>query len=109
MADQKPQVPRRPKAKTPEEREQQLIAAAFDLAERQIADGTASAQVITHFLKSGARRTRLEDELLESKNALEQAKVEAMKRDGDSANLLKDAMKAFTEYRGEEDEDAYVQ
>ena len=36
---------------SPEARENQVIAAAMNLAEEQILNGTASSQVITHFLK----------------------------------------------------------
>ena len=36
-------------ALSPEARENQMIALAVDLAEQQLIDGTASAQVITHF------------------------------------------------------------
>ena len=68
--------PRRPAAKTIEARERQLIALAFDTAEKQMLDGTASAQVITHYLKLGTPRERLERKKLEEENALLRAKVE---------------------------------
>lgn len=43
-------TPRRSrKALTPEDREQQLIAAAYDLAEERILNGTATSQEIVHF------------------------------------------------------------
>ena len=50
---------------TPEARENQLIALAVDRAEKQLRDGTASSQVITHYLKLGAskEKDRLEIEL----------------------------------------------
>ena len=35
-------------ALTPEARENQMIALAVDLAEKQLLEGTASSQVITH-------------------------------------------------------------
>ena len=54
-------------ARTPEARENQLIALAIDQAEKQLRDGTASSQVITHFLKLGSSRERMEKELLEEK------------------------------------------
>ena len=38
-------------ALTPEARENQLIALAVNLAEKQLREGTASSQVITHYLK----------------------------------------------------------
>ena len=51
------------RALSPEAREQQLVAMATDLAEKQLRDGTASSQVITHYLKLGSTRERLEQEL----------------------------------------------
>ena len=54
---------------SPEARENQLISLAVDLAERQLMDGSASSQVITHFLKLGTTRAELEKEkLMENKN-----------------------------------------
>jgi hypothetical protein len=47
---------------TPEEREDQLIARAVDLAEKKLIDGTAPSQVIVHYLKLGSTRERLEKE-----------------------------------------------
>ena len=43
-------------ALSPEARENQLISLAVDLAEQQLIDGSASSQVITHFLKLGTTR-----------------------------------------------------
>ena len=51
---------RRRPATTPEGRETELASAAYDLAAEQIEMGTASSQVITHFLKAGSMRERLE-------------------------------------------------
>ena len=60
MADSK----RRP-ATSPEARENQLISLAVDLAEQQLMKGTASSQVITHYLKMGSTKEKLEKEILE--------------------------------------------
>jgi len=49
-----------PPAKTPEARENQLVAMAVDLAEQQLLDGTATSQVITHFLKLGSTKEKIE-------------------------------------------------
>ena len=53
---------------SPDAREKQLISLAIDLAEQQLKDGTASSQVITHFLKMGSEREKLERERLEEEN-----------------------------------------
>ena len=63
-------------ALTPEARENQLIAMAVDLAEKQLLEGTASSQVITHYLKLGSSRDRLEREKLQEENKLLRAKTE---------------------------------
>ena len=60
-------------ALTPEARENQLISLAVDLAEKQLQEGTASSQVITHYLKLGSMRERLEREKLEEENKITQS------------------------------------
>ena len=40
----------------PEARENLLVSLAIDLAEKQLREGSASAQVITHYLKLAGRR-----------------------------------------------------
>lgn len=99
--------PRRRRAKTPEARENQLVSLAFDLAEQQMREGTASAQVITHYLKAGAQRERLEREKIFLENELLKAKKEAIESAQDMKVLYEDAMKAMSSYQGnpvEEDE-----
>jgi len=102
--------PRRRPATTPEAREQQLGSLAFDLAEQQLSDGTASAQVITYFLKANSVRERKELARLEHESLLAQAKIAQAGSANKMETLLENAMKAFTEYKGgsvEEDEDDY--
>lgn len=102
--------PRRRPATTPEAREQQLGSLAFDLAEKQLSDGSASAQVITYFLKANSVRERKELARLENENLLTQAKISQAGSANKMETLLTDAMRAFTEYKGgsvEEDEDDY--
>mgnify|MGYP003310455554 CR=1 FL=1 len=110
-----PPKKRRP-ALSPDAREKQVIAAAMDLAEQQILDGTASSQVITHFLKLGSMRERLERERLEEENKLLKAKTEAMENEKltpfDAAKLLPErkelvAVAAFRNYSGQGDPDEY--
>ena len=62
-------------ALTPESRENQLISLAVDLAERQLQEGTASSQVITHYLKLGSTRERQEKEKLEEEIKLLRART----------------------------------
>lgn len=96
--------PMRPPATTPEARENQLIANAYDLAERQIREGKASSQVITHFLKLGTSRERLEQERIRGENELLKAKVENLASAGRSEELYKNALTAMRRYQGHPDE-----
>lgn len=90
----------RPPATTPDGRERQLISAAVDLAEEQIRNGTASAQVITHFLKLATKRERLEQLRLENENKLLEAKVESLASAGRVEELYKNALDAMKSYAG---------
>lgn len=95
-----PVRPRRP-ALSPEARENQMIALAVDLAEKQLMDGTASSQVITHYLKLGSTKERLEMEILEKQKDLMVAKTEALQSAKRIEELYKDAISAFREYNGQ--------
>lgn len=92
-------------AKTLEGRENQLISLAVDLAEQQLLDGTASAQVITHYLKLGSMREKLEMERIRSNIQLEKAKAEAIASSGKLEELFHEALDAFKGYSGETYED----
>lgn len=95
-------------ALTPEARENQLISLAVDLAEKQLLEGTASSQVITHYLKLGSMREQVEREKLRRENELLAAKAEAVKAADRRDELYKEAINAMRRYSGqrvEEDED----
>lgn len=90
---------------TPEARENQIIAMAYDLAERQIREGTASSQVITHFLKMGNPRDKLEREILEEQKKLIRSKTEAMEATKQNKELYERAISAMRRYSGQDTED----
>lgn len=94
---------RMPPATTPEGREQQLISKAYDLAEEQIEEGIASAQVITHFLKLGSMRNELELEELRNKNLLLEARVEQISASAQNSELYMQAISMMKVYTGEAD------
>ena len=87
-------------ALTPEARENQLIALAFDVAEEQLRNGTASSQVITEFLKRGSDKTRLENEKLKEENKLLRAKTENLQSQKKVEELYADAIEAMRTYAG---------
>lgn len=92
-------------ALSPEARENQMISLAVDLAERQLIEGTASSQVITHYLKLGTTKEQLEREKLEKENELLRAKTEALQSAQHIEELYADAIKAMRSYSGEENYD----
>lgn len=86
-----------------EARENQLISLAVDLAEKQLLEGTASSQVITHYLKLGSTKERIEKEILEKQKELIDAKTEALRSAKRMEELYSNALMAMRNYRGEED------
>lgn len=93
-------------ALTPEAREQQLVSLAVDLAEQQLIDGTASSQVITHFLKLGSSRADLERAKLEHETKLLEAKTEAIQSQKNMEELYSQAIAALKSYSSQDDGDA---
>ena len=92
-------------ALTPEARENQLISLSERLAEQQLREGTASAQVIVHYLRLGTMRERLEREKLRNENALLEAKKEAIESQKRVEELYSQALSAMRSYRGEDEDD----
>ena len=88
-------------ALTPEDRENQLISLAIDLAEKQLREGTASAQVLTHYLKLGTVREQMERDMISEKVRLLEAKTEAYNAAKRSEELYEQAIKAMRLYSGE--------
>ena len=99
-------ISKRRREMTPEAREDQLIALAVDLAEKQLIEGTASAQVITHYLKLGSTKERLEKEIMKEQKTLLAAKTEMIRSTQANESLYKEALEAMKSYRyGGQDED----
>lgn len=93
-------------ALTPEARENQLISLAIDLAEQQLRDGTASSQVITHYLKLGSTKEKLEREKLKNENELLKAKTDNLASQKHVEELYENALRAMRSYgSGPIDED----
>lgn len=83
-----------------EARENQMIALAVDLAEKQLMEGTASSQVITHYLKLGSTKERLEKEMMEEQKKLLKAKTESLESAAEIKELYENALSAMREYSG---------
>lgn len=103
MASASDEKPRRPPATTVEARENQLINAAYDEAERLISEGKASSQVLTHFLKLGTVREGLEREKLRKENVLLEARTDQIESAKNIEGLYADAIAAMKQYGGHEE------
>jgi len=87
-------------ALTPEARENQLVSLAIDLAEKQLREGTASSQVITHYLKLGSTKERIEKEILEKQKELIEAKTINLQSAQRVEELYANALEAMRNYSG---------
>lgn len=92
-------------ALTPEDRENQLISLSEHLAEKQLREGTASSQVIVHYLRLGTMRERLERDKLKYETELLKSKKESIDSEKRSEELFAKAIAAFRSYRGEDEQD----
>lgn len=100
MATKEPKRARKQRpALTIEDRENQLIALAVDLAEQKLLDGTASNQLIVHYLKLGSSKERLEREMMEEQKKLLEAKTKAIESAEKSEELYANAIAAMSSYR----------
>ena len=89
-----------PPATTLEGREEQLMAAAIDLVERRIHEGTASAQETVHFLKLASTRNQMEQRKLQSEVAMLEARIKEAESRGNSEDVYARALQAFRGYAG---------
>lgn len=99
----------RPPATSPEAREVQMISLADSLAERQLREGTASAQVITHYLKLASTREALENEKLRKDIQLKDAQIEQLASAKNIEDLYREAIGAMRSYSGAGGATAYVE
>lgn len=92
---------------TPEARENMLISLAMDRAEEQLRDGTASAQVICHYLRLGTQKERLEQQQLQKRNDLLTAKTDSIKSAERTESLYAEVIDAFKLYGGAAEDEYY--
>lgn len=88
-------------AQNPEAREAQLINLAMRRAEEQLEAGTASSQVITHFLKLGTARAKIDLEEAQARAELARAKADSIRAQQTSEELYEKALQAFSSYGGD--------
>lgn len=92
---------------SPENAEAQCIALAMNLARKRLIEGTASSQEVTHFLKLGSTKAKLELEMLELEKQLTQAKTDKIKSEERTEQLYAEAIRAMRNYSGNGDPDEY--
>lgn len=90
-------------SRTPEARTNQLIRKAYDLAEKQLEDGSATSQVITHFLSLATAKTELELEQLRKRNRLLEAQTESIDSAKRAEEMFSKAISAFRNYSGQKE------
>lgn len=99
------EAPRRQPATTPTDREQQMINYADELAEKQLRAGTASSQVITHYLKLGTSREHLEQERIANENLRLKAQIAHLESQTKAEELMAQVLEQMKIYAGVDDED----
>lgn len=87
-------------ALTPEARENQMIYLATNLAEKQLREGTASSQVIVHYLKLATQKEKLEQEKLALEKELLAARTKEIESQARSEELYEKAISAMKKYTG---------
>lgn len=88
------------KAGTPEGREQQNIALAVDLAEKQLRDGTAGQSVIVHYLKLATEERKLEQLKIQQEIETMKAKADQARSQAHLEEVYEKALAALREYQG---------
>lgn len=101
------ETPKRRRPISPEARESQMISKAMDLAEKQLEEGTASSQVITHFLKLATAKAELEKEKLRIENKKTEAQIKSIESGDEMKVLYEKAIKAMKNYAGYGEPDEY--
>lgn len=96
-------------AMTPSAKENQMISLAMDLAEKKLRDGTASSQLICHYLDMASPREQLKQEMMRKQNDLIDAKTQALQSAKHIEELYTNAIIAMREYAGaNQDEEDYT-
>lgn len=91
--------------RTIEDAENYNTKLAIELARKQLEEGTASSQVIVHYLKLGSSKEKIERDILLQQRELMAAKTGAIQSTQTSEELYSEAIKALRTYTGESSDD----
>lgn len=106
-APRKERKRRRAPAINSETRENQIINLAYNEAEKRIINGTATSQLLTHFLKLGTVKAQLENEKLISDLKVAEAKIKQIESQEEIKELYENALAAMRSYNGQTSEDDF--
>lgn len=81
-----------------EDQEKKMIALAYSQAEKELQEGTASSQIVTHFLRLGTQRAKLEEAQIMLQNSLIQEKIIEAQESQKVAEMVDDVLKALRRY-----------
>lgn len=91
--------------------ENKLVALAFKQAQAQMEDGTASSQIVTHFLRLGSIKAQIELEKLELENRLLEERIQAEKAGQQLNEMFGEVLAALKSYSyappGDSDENLF--
>jgi DNA polymerase III delta prime subunit len=94
-----------------ETQENKLVALAFKQAQSQLEEQTASSQMVTHFLRLGSQKAKIELKKLELENKLLEEKILAERSGMELNNMLGEVLAALKSYSyrppGEHDVDVF--
>lgn len=96
--------PQRAPATTPEQWENRITAKAMELVERQIEDGTVSAQVLSVYVRNASSRMQLENEKLRTENDLLKTRMKSIESGEAREQDYQAVLKALSKYQGREED-----
>lgn len=95
---------RLPPPRTEEEAEKRAVGLATNLALKRLQDGTASSQIIVHYLKIGSLKEQAELEKTMTEIELLKAKKKAVESGEEQEKKYQEVIKAIASYSGKDDE-----
>lgn len=94
-----------------ESQETKLVSLAMKQAQERLENGTASSQMVTHFLRLGSIKAQVELEQLKLQNQLLEAKIKSEESGQEINRMVGEVLRALKSYSGqsfgEDDGDIY--
>lgn len=90
-----------------EDEESKMISLAVRQAEKQLIEGTASSQIVVHYLRLGSKKAELELENAVLQNRLLEERIVNERSAAEINNLFVQVMESLTEYKAFPEEEFY--